>query len=163
MEIDVKRDRYPYCIVWTPIPLISWLIPLIGHMGIATSSGVIRDFAGPYYVSEDDMAFGKPTKYWQLLPELVIDGQQRWDDSVRQASDCYSNRMHNLFCDNCHSHVSMALNLMKYNGKCNYNMISTLFFFILHSKYVSFWRFLKTWIPFVLIISIIVIVLVVIR
>jgi len=28
-----------------------WLIPFIGHMGICTSSGVIRDFAGPYFVS----------------------------------------------------------------------------------------------------------------
>ena len=24
--------------------------------------GVIRDFAGPYYVSEDNMAFGNPTR-----------------------------------------------------------------------------------------------------
>lgn len=28
-----------------------WLFPIIGHMGIAMTSGVIRDFAGPYYVS----------------------------------------------------------------------------------------------------------------
>lgn len=28
-----------------------WLFPFIGHMGIALSSGVIRDFAGSYYVS----------------------------------------------------------------------------------------------------------------
>lgn len=28
-----------------------WLFPVIGHMGICTSAGVIRDFAGPYYVS----------------------------------------------------------------------------------------------------------------
>ena len=28
-----------------------WLFPFIGHMGICTSAGVIRDFAGPYFVS----------------------------------------------------------------------------------------------------------------
>ena len=28
-----------------------WLFPFIGHMGIATTQGVIRDFAGPYFVS----------------------------------------------------------------------------------------------------------------
>ena len=28
-----------------------WLFPFIGHMGIGTSTGVIRDFAGPYFVS----------------------------------------------------------------------------------------------------------------
>ncbi len=33
--------------------------------------GVIRDFAGPYYVSEDNMAFGNPTRLVQyLLPDL---------------------------------------------------------------------------------------------
>ena len=48
--------------------LCRWFLPFIGHMGIATSSGVIRDFAGPYYVSEDNMAFGNPTRYWQLDP-----------------------------------------------------------------------------------------------
>ena len=28
-----------------------WFIPFIGHMGICTMHGVIRDFAGPYFVS----------------------------------------------------------------------------------------------------------------
>lgn len=64
--MDFERDRYPFCIVWTPIPLLTWICPIIGHMGIATSSGVIRDFAGPYVVSEDNMAFGRPTKYWKM-------------------------------------------------------------------------------------------------
>ena len=90
-KIDTDRHRYPYCIVWTPIPLISWLVPIIGHMGICTSLGIIRDFAGPYYVSQDDMAFGKPTKYWQLDPTLVTGVE--WDDAVKQASDVYMNRM----------------------------------------------------------------------
>jgi hypothetical protein len=34
--IDNVHDRYPYCIVWTPLPVISWIIPLIGHTGICT-------------------------------------------------------------------------------------------------------------------------------
>ncbi|KTG04358.1 hypothetical protein cypCar_00049693 [Cyprinus carpio] len=61
-KIDKEMSRYPYCIVWTPIPVLTWFLPFIGHMGICTSAGVIRDFAGPYFVSEDNMAFGKPTK-----------------------------------------------------------------------------------------------------
>ncbi len=32
--IDYEKDRYPFCIVWTPLPLISWIIPCIGHTGI---------------------------------------------------------------------------------------------------------------------------------
>ena len=63
IKIDPDNSWYPYCIVWTPLPLITWIIPFIGHTGICNSQGVIHDFAGPYYVSEDDMAFGQPTKY----------------------------------------------------------------------------------------------------
>ncbi|MCJ8750315.1 hypothetical protein PDJAM_G00261640 [Pangasius djambal] len=50
-KIDRELSRYPFCIVWTPIPGLTWFLPFIGHMGICTSAGVIRDFAGPYFVS----------------------------------------------------------------------------------------------------------------
>lgn len=33
-EINPAYERYPYCIVWTTLPLISWLLPFIGHTGI---------------------------------------------------------------------------------------------------------------------------------
>ena len=56
-KIDIKNDRYPYCIVWTPIPLITYLIPSIGHTGICTSSGIIHDFAGSYTISIDNFSF----------------------------------------------------------------------------------------------------------
>ena len=39
----------------SPVPSLSffhrWFFPIIGHMGVCTSTGVIRDFAGPYFVS----------------------------------------------------------------------------------------------------------------
>lgn len=50
-RVDYRHVRYPHCIVWTPIPVLTWLFPFVGHMGIARTDGVIRDFAGPYYVS----------------------------------------------------------------------------------------------------------------
>lgn len=37
----VPPKTFPYCLVWTPIPLISWLIPYVGHMGLANARGVI--------------------------------------------------------------------------------------------------------------------------
>lgn len=74
VEIDPSKDKFPFCIVWTPIPVLTWLFPVIGHMGIGMSTGVIRDFAGSYYVSEDNMSFGRPTKYWQLRSSLARGG-----------------------------------------------------------------------------------------
>jgi hypothetical protein len=44
--IEVNRSRFPFAIVWTPIPCITWFFPFIGHMGICDSRGVAYDFAG---------------------------------------------------------------------------------------------------------------------
>ena len=38
-KIDHEKSRYPNSIVWTPIPLLSWIFPFIGHMGIAMTNG----------------------------------------------------------------------------------------------------------------------------
>ena len=43
---------------------------------------------------------------------------------------------HNLCCDNCHSHVALALNLMRYNNSTNWNMVTLCFFCLLYGKYV---------------------------
>lgn len=154
LPIDHHSRRYPFSIVWTPIPLLTWLFPFIGHMGVAMSSGIIRDFAGPYFVSEDDMAFGRPTKYWQLRPYLARGGQNGWDHAVTQASEEYKTRMHNLCCDNCHSHVAMALNLMQYDGSTKWNMVNLAVLMLVKGRYVSVAGFLKTWMPFMLVVSI---------
>ena len=36
MIIDKVNNRFPFCIVWTPLPMISWIFPFIGHTGICT-------------------------------------------------------------------------------------------------------------------------------
>jgi len=41
--------------------------------------------------SEDDMAFGQPTKYWQLNPNDAR--LQSWDQSVYEASEEYKGHM----------------------------------------------------------------------
>ncbi|KAK7093391.1 transmembrane protein 222-like [Littorina saxatilis] len=149
-RIDPSKDRFPHCIVWIPIPCLTWLFPIIGHMGIALTSGVIRDFAGPYYVSEDDMAFGQPTKYWQLDISQLKGGKDTWDKAVHDASEEYKGHMHNLCCDNCHSHVALALNLMNYRGSQNWNMVKLALLMLLHSRYVSTCAAIKTWLPFII-------------
>ncbi|XP_059811519.1 transmembrane protein 222-like [Hypanus sabinus] len=155
MEPDPERQRFPHSVVWTPIPVLSWIFPFIGHMGICTLSGIIRDFAGPYYVSEDNMAFGSPTKYWQLDPAKVYAmGSNPWDTGVLEASEEYKHRMHNLCCDNCHSHVAMALNLMRYENKTSWNMVKLCFLMLVHGRYVSFAGFLRTWLPSLLILTV---------
>ncbi|KYN01846.1 hypothetical protein ALC62_07318 [Cyphomyrmex costatus] len=136
LSVHPERQRFPFCIVWTPLPILTYILPFIGHMGIATSAGVIRDFAGSCYVSEDNMGFGKPTKYWQLDHTKAKGATQGWDAGVAEASEIYKTRMHNLFCDNCHSHVATALNLMSYDNSNKWNMVKLAFLMLLYGKYV---------------------------
>ncbi|KAI6178839.1 LRRcap domain-containing protein [Aphelenchoides besseyi] len=155
MSINERRHRFPYSIVWTPIPLISWLFPFIGHMGICTSRGVIRDFAGSYYVSEDDMAFGWPTSYLQLQPENVDGGSTTWDTAVAEASEEYKTHMHNLICDNCHSHTALALNLMRYKGKTNWNMFNLCIWMFFKGKRLGVGGVLRQFVPSLILLAII--------
>ncbi|XP_017879958.1 transmembrane protein 222 isoform X2 [Ceratina calcarata] len=158
LTINADRQRFPFCIVWTPLPILTYFLPFIGHMGIATSTGVIRDFAGPYHVAEDDMTFGKPTKYWQLDFTKAKGGVQGWDSAVAEASEIYKARVHILCWDNCHSHVATALNLMSYENSTNWNMVKLAFLMLIHGKYVSFLGFLKTWTPFLFLVAMVTII-----
>ncbi|KTF77219.1 hypothetical protein cypCar_00043561 [Cyprinus carpio] len=141
-RIDPSISRYPYCIVWTPIPVLSWLFPFIGHMGICTSSGVIRDFAGPYFVSEDNMAFGRPTKYWMLdVSKVYASGSNAWDTAVHNASEEYKQRM------TFHLDPKESYQLVKNGHPMTPNCISSHFY--------SCVGFLKTWLPFCILTSVI--------
>lgn len=84
------------CIVWTPIPVLTWLLPCFGHIGIVTTSGVLRDFAGPYHVETDNMAFGKPARYLPIDLKKVPGGPQAWDKAIMEASEEYKKRMVSL-------------------------------------------------------------------
>ena len=97
-DIQPSKNLYPNCILWSPLPPITWLLPFIGHTGIADSQGVIHDFAGPYHIGEvvvltirqsyiymlgvGKMAFGSPTRYIQLDPVKCRD--MSWDDGVHE-------------------------------------------------------------------------------
>mmetsp|Transcript_6528 Transcript_6528/g.11433 ORF Transcript_6528/g.11433 Transcript_6528/m.11433 type:complete len:167 (+) Transcript_6528:27-527(+) len=139
-KIDPKRNRFPYCIVWTPLPLITALFPFIGHTGICTSDGTIHDFSGPYTITVDDFAFGDPVKY----VEMEYSDAVAWDNAVTQADREYSEMNYNIFTNNCHSHIARAFNLLSLEGK-HWNMVKVWWVLSSRSKYVSFWGVLKAY------------------
>ena len=101
-----------FCILWSPLPPITWLIPFIGHMGIADSNGIASDFQGSYYVGDRGrMAFGPPTRALQIHISEINGGAEHWDRMIMEANQIYNTRVHNLCCDNCHSHVATALGI----------------------------------------------------
>ena len=152
-KIDMEKQRYPYCIVWTPLPCVTWLIPSIGHVGICTSKGIIHDFAGPYYVSVDNMAFGNPTKYVLLdLDSREFDG---YDNCIKAGTQDYNKQNYSFCFNNCHSYVARCLNKLKYKGKTNYTMIHIWWIFCIKGKFLSFNKFLQSYIGFFILIIIV--------
>ena len=157
LKIDLERQRYPYCIVWTPIPCITWILPSIGHAGICTSEGVIHDFAGPYFVSVDNMAFGNPTKY--IFLDLDQREIERYDDAIEGGKEDYSEQMYSFCCNNCHSFIARCLNKMKYKGKTNYTMVHVWWMLCIKSRFISFGKFFQSYIGFFVVLILIAIVL----
>ena len=49
-KVSCENEYFPMCIVWTPIPILSWFFPILGHAGLTMSDGRIRDFAGSYAI-----------------------------------------------------------------------------------------------------------------
>ena len=59
--------------------------------------------------------------------------------------------MHNICCDNCHSHVARVLNNLKYKGRTNYTMIDIWWMCLVNSTYVSYAHILWTYIGWIMI------------
>eukprot|EP00658_Telonema_sp_P-2_P037205 TRINITY_DN26781_c0_g1_i1.p1 TRINITY_DN26781_c0_g1~~TRINITY_DN26781_c0_g1_i1.p1 ORF type:complete len:163 (-),score=16.19 TRINITY_DN26781_c0_g1_i1:91-579(-) len=141
------RDR------WTPIPCITCCCPCVGHMGICDSNGVIYDFAGPYRIGKNQLAFGDATRVLQLDPSRVtdLDGaethMEAYDNGLVHANSVYAKRMHRLCCDNCHSHVAMALEKMGYRSCLPWNMATLACWMCWCARYVSCERFVKSVFP----------------
>jgi len=155
MEGTREAEEFAFTILWSPLPPITWIIPFIGHLGIANSHGVASDFQGSYYVGDHGrMAFGLPTRALRIAPNNFR--AFVWDEMIREANVEYTGRIHNIFWDNCHSHVALALNKMdiKAYGIYNWNMIKLCFLVFLKARFLSVGGFVRQFAPFVFLVCI---------
>jgi len=150
-------DRYPHSIVWTPLPILTWIIPIIGHTGIADSEGVIYDFGGSYYIAVDNLTFGRPTKFARLDPSKAE--SRDWDSAIERSATKFRNQQHNIITNNCHSHVADTLNEMRYNGRSNYSQLDVFWMITFQSKHIGLRGFLLQWGPCLVLLSILAVVL----
>ena len=222
-SVDISNDVFPYCIVWSPLPPITFLLPFIGHIGIADSHGIIHDFAGPYTINTGRMAFGSPTRYLRIDPiakcsiirdnfdfdrlqtkendltqdvenelafgsigrsestqlqhfqndnSMIISSSNNnnssnssssmhnldrvnelYDNAISKGCRVYSRRMHNICCDNCHSHVCLCLEKMGFELipkiPIKWNMVYLCFYMFFFGKYTSLWGLAYQWLPFI--------------
>jgi hypothetical protein len=80
---------------------------------------------------------------------------QIFDACVDMGCDIYEGRMHNLVCDNCHSHVARCMNEMRYDGSTGWNMVNLAAWVFFRGKWVSTGRALAAMLPFALIVVVV--------
>lgn len=150
--------RFPFCIVWSPIPILTWLFPFIGHVGICLSSGIILDFAGPYYVAMDTMSFGNPAKYWMLDPDLANFPENEssmsggatpsadWDKALQACTSLYQLKPYSLLSQNCHHFVIHFLTRVHYSQE-EWSLVKIATKMFLKGHFVGAKGLAKTWLP----------------
>lgn len=93
------------------------------------------------------MMCGPPRRVWMLDAARVGGGAAAFDAGVESAKRVYDHRMHNIFCDNCHSHVARTLNDMQYDGRTDWNMLRVWSAIWLKGRWVSTSAALRTIVP----------------
>ena len=84
-------------------------------------------------------------------------GAERWDEAVQEANQVYRGRMHNLCCDNCHSHVACALNRMpiKAYGISKWDMVKLCFLVFFRARFLSVGGIVSQFGPFVVLLLVV--------
>lgn len=172
-DIDPKKSRFPCCLVWTPLPVVSWLAPFIGHVGICREDGSILDFSGSNLVNVDNFAFGAVARYLQLdrrqccfPPNLSGHTcKQRykhheygtaisWDDALLLSTHQYEHKWYNLFTCNCHSFVANCLNRLCYGGSMSWNMLNVAALVLWKGQWVDVMSIMRSFLPFLVVLCI---------
>lgn len=162
MEIENQYEKdISTSVVWTQIPLLSWICPGIGHVGIVDSHGVVYDFQGPRTVGRGHMLFGKPSQCWKLDADPLA-----LDEAIKQAEEEFHHRNYSLICSNCHLFAAYALEKINYPVPCGCcgrwtsgATAKIIHGLTLHGRYISFWRQACPWLGFLIFWGIIVIII----
>lgn len=90
------------------------------------------------------------THHRACIIRCLLGGAEQWDKAVVDANGEYRTRMHNIFCDNCHSHVAYALNSMNMRafGFNSWDMIKLCFLVFFRGRFLSWGGFLAQFLPF---------------
>lgn len=166
-SVDPSIARFPQCIVWTPLPIVSWLAPLFGHVGVCREDGTILDFAGSNFVNVDNFAFGATARFAHLDSQQCcfpphLSGHTcksgfahaqfgtaiSWDDGLHSSMQQYQHKSYNFLTCNCHSFVASFLNRVAYQGSIKWNVITVVLLTVFKGQWVSKWAVARSSAPF---------------
>jgi len=154
---DHYNQRYPFSIVWGPLPIITWIFPCIGHMGIADSQGFVHDFQSAYNVVTDNFMTGPIFKTYRFTPQQLsarplpagTTPAQAWDRAVSASDRHYEQTVHSICSNNCHHHTASALT---FYGRST-SMLQAWALISFRGRYTSWGALLCTYIPFLILVA----------
>ena len=154
-----KAKYFPCCVCWSTIPMLTWFIPVVGHAAISDTNGWIYDFQYSYSIGKhrQTTCFGSVNKYLQL--DLNV-SEEQYNEAIEHANEKFSHLTHNLIVQNCHDHVCEVLNEIGYMNKRNWNTFSLIILLMMKSKYTSWIDFIATYLPFFILVGIVVTIIV---
>lgn len=88
--------------------------------------------------------------------EVSYAGGAVYDRAVDEATSIYAGRTHNLVVDNCHSHVATVLNLLRYDGHSNWNQVRVFWMVWTKGKWTSKRQAVVVFLPFFVLVAIVV-------
>ncbi|XP_071727313.1 protein REVERSION-TO-ETHYLENE SENSITIVITY1 [Rutidosis leptorrhynchoides] len=167
-EINPTKSKFPCCLVWTPLPVVSWLAPFIGHVGLCMEDGTVIDFSGSNLVNVDEFAYGSVARYIQLNreqccfpPNLASHTcTQRykhaekgtaisWDAAIQLSRRHFEHKSYNLFTCNCHSFAANFLNRVCYGGSMDWNMMNVAALVLFKGCWVDATAVVRSFMPFI--------------
>ena len=150
-----NNSKYKYCIIWSHIPLITFLMPFVGHSSIVNSYGFIHDFQSSYFIqiyNEEENGFCK-------IVYLNLNDSQKliWDNIIEQIDKVYQKKSFSFCGNNSFKYISDILSIIEYKSKKNYSQYDIFWLIIKEGKFISKCQIFKTYFGWILIFSIIII------
>lgn len=167
ITVGGSKEYFPFCLVWSPLPFFTAVVPFIGHVGIGDSKGRLYDFQGNFSIGRDRMLFGKAVKYLDLsrkyvpsaytVPpgprEAILAEIEAFDKKLEQVVKYFRETQEYSFLrNNCHDFVASVLNAQESTVIDNspstsfpsvWSVKNIMWTMLLKGKYVSRQRFFK--------------------
>ena len=126
-EINQNENKFPFCLLWTKIPLLTFFYPNFGYLAIGDSNGKIHFFENlnkfSYY------------KFFQL--KLNDYEKNIFDDVINEINNNYKEKFPDVCDNNSYCYVADILNKLNYNKKNDYNKKDVFNFVQKNLKFIN--------------------------
>jgi len=126
-EINIIENKFPYCLLWTKIPLLTFFYPTFGYLAIGDSKGNLHFFENLNKIS-----------YYKFF-QLNLNNYEKniFDDVINEINNIYKNKKPKICDCNSYCYVADFLNKLNYNKKNDYNKKDVFKFVQKNLKFIN--------------------------